>query len=424
MNQSKTYINLAIVAALVALAAFFLIPRNAPGPNPPDGPDVPPLANANELISEFQLSLAELENSDYEAAAPRLEALAKQLPHETAVHRNLALTYLVGIDALTGYHEPQKVARREELLSLLDSALDRLKEFPDEQIPWALFSSRRAQALKQDAQAIEFLKTAIELAPEDPAFPYEMSRVAYSSPDNTLQAAGLEGLEKAYAANPENLWVLQEVLVRQAEAKSTGLSDTLEKATTALGVVQSEILRKHRIDVVELITAAKESLTSDNSSVLMRNIRIVANVLRPEDAAQSDKIQLEKHPLEFVALSLSSDVLSQAVSEQTNAEQTSGELDFEQVALPDELAKDAIDVAVGDFDLNEIDDLCVLRTNEVALWGRQEQDGEWSLICSAALDADYTNVIAVDLDADEREAPRAVKADLPGNPDCRRADMD
>ena len=46
MNQSKTYINLAIVAALVALAAFFLIPRNAPGPNPPDGPDVPPLANA------------------------------------------------------------------------------------------------------------------------------------------------------------------------------------------------------------------------------------------------------------------------------------------------------------------------------------------------------------------------------------------
>ncbi|MCA9031089.1 MAG: CRTAC1 family protein, partial [Planctomycetaceae bacterium] len=58
------------------------------------------------------------------------------------------------------------------------------------------------------------------------------------------------------------------------------------------------------------------------------------------------------------------------------------------------------------------------------LWGRQEQDGEWSLICAAALDADYTNVIAVDLDADEREAPRAVKADLPGNPDCRRADMD
>jgi hypothetical protein len=376
---------------------------------------------ARQALTDFQLSLAWLENNDYEQALPVLERLAALCPAEAAIQRHRVIGGLIGVTALTGVNEPEKVARRAELVSLTRQALEQLRSFPGEAVPWGLFSARLELLEGNGAAAVELLQQVHRAAPEDPTLAYELAQVALEADDAATQEQGVAALVSAFSVVPNNLWLFRELLVKQAEQQSPAVAETLQQALPALEVVRPGVLERTQVDVRELATVAEAAARSGDWPVVLRNARILSNVILPEDAAQSDRIQLQRHPLTFVAVNLSPAVL--ALVPPVEEDRQVG-FEWSSVALPVELFAGAIDLCVGDFNLDEREDICVLFSDRVTVFERSEAEGEYRIQSNFPLDRQFERVLAVDLDADEREAPRPVQAQLPAPTLCRKADLD
>lgn len=420
MRQSILVI--AAIAILLGIAGY-LYWKSFPGPNP-DQPGTITLSDAEkaEAAAKFQQGLGYLENLEYEQAAPLLEKLAEQLPDSPGIQRNLALNYLLGIESLTGVSDDIRVARRLELIGLMQQALDRLHTFEGEQTTWGLFSARLAKAKGDEANVVKFLQEAIQASPGEAAFPYELYDVCQNSQDESMRSLALSALEKAHASRPDNIWVLGEMLFRQAEAESPNLVKTLQSSQATLEIARAPIMEHNRTDVFDLIQQAQQAVESNNGAVATRSLRILLNVLRPEDVAQSDKIRLEKHPLEYVSITLPAELQASAAA--TSGTEAKAAFQFTSAELPAEMKAGARAIAVGDFDLDQLDDICVLRDDSVMIYGREALASDWKPIATLSVPAGFSHVLAADLDADEREANRTTQIDLPAAVKCRRADMD
>ncbi|MCA9059204.1 MAG: VCBS repeat-containing protein, partial [Planctomycetaceae bacterium] len=412
--MKKQYLWLAGLL-LVTIVLFLLFRPPAPRPNGHGAG----AAQQSELQADFQRAVGLLENGDHAEAAKLFAQLHEQLPGNIPVLTNLALAYLLPLETEVDPGEQQRL--RSELQPAL-AELGKLAESgtqPDAIVPWHLFAARLAKLHGEPELALKHLELAAQAAPGDAAFAYEAAQVAFASGTENLQASGLASLEQAHEIAPQNLWVLGELLLRQVEQDSPQLKETLAAAIESCQVVRESVRSHSRVDIVELLTAAQTALDEGNPAILLRNIRIVQNVLRPEDAAQSDKIRLEKHPLEFVALHLftGDDVPPVPYTPALS-------FDLESVALPDEAAQGILDIAVADFDLDGRDDLWLLSDEQLILLSPSNEDGEWQVAHQFAIPAGYQHLVLADLDLDAREAPTGTEVRAQQGVSCHLADFD
>ena len=276
------------------------------------GPQLTP-EQCREAIELKDVAIGNLENgptevevsgkkvSGLKAAAEAFEHLAGILPTERLPLRNLAISRLL---VLQSAQENQQQAREEAR-----AAAKRLLD-ADGGSAVANWIAATVE-LHQDAsnpmgaegeareKAVAMLDRATQLDPDNAIFWFALFRGVTSPRDTEPSVQAVTALGKAYAANPRNIYLVTEWLVTQTKVKDPAIEQTLAAAKAVLAPVTAAVKRRG-IDIGPILERALEAAKAGNWNVVNSSVRMVQNVVRPEEVAKSDITRVDVHPLEFV----------------------------------------------------------------------------------------------------------------------------
>ncbi|MBI2477143.1 MAG: VCBS repeat-containing protein [Planctomycetia bacterium] len=359
-----------------------------------------------------QLANGHLENVDLAQADALYTQIVEQLPDEPLGVRNQAICrYLL--------FEQQKIEA-----AAVQSALATLQTIePNEASTYWLLGKAAAKAgVAEAATAVKHFQRAAELSPESAVYWYEAYDAARVLPDGEAQAKQFLG--EAYRLAPNNLFLLGDWLLAQAQAEDPTIADTLDAAQATFAPLRDTVLKRHGAiaDVSKLLDAASEALAKDDWSGVVRHARICLNVTRPNDFTQGDKRALAPHALEFIVQEFSDDFKAQLPP--ATASNPLIDISFVQ-PQPTGVIGDIRDALLIDFDLDTTLELVVLEANKLAVY-RRSDSGTWEELTSIELAVEYSGLLAADLDRDrdhEVNQP-AAEATTTASTSCFDADTD
>jgi tetratricopeptide (TPR) repeat protein len=385
--------------ALVAFLASFFSFSGRWG----DGRETLPAAEECLRLAELKnISLAYLENEEFAQADRRLAEIAAKLPAESLGRRDLAIGRMLWMESATK-SKPEPLLVRDAVEALAraepDSPLAHLLL-----ARWELrvdLNASLAESLERLTRAIAHYHQAAELAPQDPVPRFELYERTNIS--NSLRLSdGIPALGEAYRLTPENLWVVKEWLVAQAQAKDPAIQETIAAARERLRPVREQVLRRSTNDVWEFLDQAAAAALKGDWSEAEHQARRVSNVIYSDDVLQSDRRLVLPHLLELADYEFSPEFRKRIT--QTQSPVPSQAANPFPLAIADgALAKltDISAIALADFDLNGTLDLIVLRNRELLVLGRCENIDPWSPIAKVEIPAGYSRLLVADLDEDE-----------------------
>ncbi|WP_417382394.1 FG-GAP-like repeat-containing protein [Gimesia sp.] len=393
--RSSHFAIIAAVVLFLGMLALFLTLK-AP-PDRQNGPvEIDPISyeRATRLLQLKNEGVAYLENEKYDDSDRLLEQLAEELPTEEIGFRNLTICRLLQLTPEKLAQEPEGGKLKEQALH----ALSQLIQISPESVVSSILSARIYAALGKPLQAQEDLVHATELKPEDAAIWFELSQVQKQDSDAKVQSMARESLAKAWELQPDNLFLTLEYLQVTAEQQTEQATAVFEKINTLAAPLAVSVKNHTRLDLNQLIEDSLTAIKGGKWNVVLRNARILRNVLIAEDLVKSDRRRVEQNPLEFVIHDFPP-AFYQAV--EWPAQQKPRTVEFAEarpLTFSPALSTDIKDLQVADFNLDGKPDLIVLTARQVAVYS---QTGEiWELITQSELEGDYAEVMDVDLDAD------------------------
>jgi hypothetical protein len=414
-SSNKSRLTLALVGAVIGMAVALLLfqsrrpPTIAPVPDDHQ-PNALTAQQAGELLRMAQLANGHLENVELTKADALYTEIVERLPDEPLGVRNQAICRYLLL-------EQQKIEP-----AAVQASLAKLQEIePNEAATYWLLGKTAARAgITEAATAVKHFQRAAELSPDNAVYWYEAYDAARVMPDGEAQAKQFLG--EAYRLAPNNLFLLGDWLLAQAQAEDPTTADTLKAAKETLKPLRDTVLKRHNVDVFQLLDAASDSLAKGDWSSVVRNARICMNVTRPNDFTQGDKRALAPHALEFMVQEFSDE--------------------FKGLFPPSTVTDPLIDVsfiksgAVGvggdirdallvDFDLDAKLELIVLEAGKLTVY-RQTASATWEELTSNELAGEYSGLLAADLDRDRDHEVNKPTADAatPANTSCFDADTD
>lgn len=418
---SKSWIALAaVVVLLVAVVLWQRRPRPGdagPGPAPLPAPPALTAAEIEELVRLKTRGIAQLENNLPTEGAETFQDLSQRLRDDPAPRRNMVLGRLLaleGLDRQTATDAFAAAARAAE------EALSDLASLAREEAVTLRLEARIARALGDELRAVAALRRAAARDPDDASLWYELYQLAQSSRAPDASEIARQALERAAELAPQNLFVLLDWLLAQAQQDPAGIPARLDAAQPLLESVADGVRRRVGIELPPLIAQLRAAAVAGDRAAALRSTRMLVNVVRPDDVAQSDRMQVERHALEFLALQLACEANAPPAPVSRGAWQVR----WRRADLGDLLseATDVLDAAWGDLDLDQRLDLVVLRGGRVEAYRRPAPAGEWQRFLEADVPPGLTRLRLADLDQDVDAAPQDRAADA-GEP-CHRADLD
>lgn len=409
-KSRRPAILLAIIAgiALVAVITSYFFGRWGD-----DRETLPTAEECLRLEALKNVALAHLENEEYAEADKCLSELAAKLPTESLGWRDLAICRVLWLESATKSKPDPKLVQ--------DAVEGLARAEPDSRLAYLLLarwelrldlSASLAESVERLTHASSHYHKAAELAPQDPVPRFELYERTNVSPQLNL-SQGIPALGEAYRLRPENLWVMKEWLVAQAQAKDPAIRVTIAAAREPLRPVREQVLRRSTNDVWEYLDQAAAAVEKEDWSKALHSSRTVSNVIKSDDVLQSDRRLVLPHLLELADYEF-----SEAFRERIGKMQPPAS---SPAANPFQLAKadaalanitDAKAIALADFDLNGTSDLIVLREKELLVLGRCENTDPWSPIVKVEIPAGYSRLLVADLDEDESRD--SVDRRLPG----------
>lgn len=416
---AQLWMVLAAVVLVVGLVVWQRWPRPGDGEGGPAPPAAPSLtaAEIEDLVRLQTRGIAQLENNQSVEGAETFQALAQRIPEDPAPRRNAALGRLLTLEAIDRQTAPETFAAAALAVEEALAALARLA--PEEAVTLRL-EARIARALGDDRRALSALRRATELTPDDASLWYELYQLAQSSRLPEAPEIAWQALDRAAQLAPQNLFILLDWLLAQAQRNPAAIASRLEASQSLLESVADGVRRRAGIELAPLLDQLRAAAAAGDRAAAQRTTRMLVNVVRPDDLAQSDRMQVERHALEFLALHLACE--AQAVVPPVSL--GSWEVRWraaEAGDLPPDLS-DILDAAWGDLDLDQRLDLVVLRHGRVEAYRRPAPAGEWQRFLSADVPPGMTRLLLADLDQDVDEAPQS--RDDAAQEHCHRADLD
>ncbi|CAK9008611.1 TPR_REGION domain-containing protein [Durusdinium trenchii] len=424
MSSVRSSLNIVWILGLVLLllivggVGWFLWQPDGIGPQ--GGPiDISPEEAARQ-IAEFNVALGELENGVFGEAAVRFSDLQSELPTEEAIGRNRAIAAVLALDGIDQTRAP---AEFTEAASQAATALETLEAVAPDSAVTALIRAAYLDRVGDEAGAVSAYQRAAEIDPHDPSTWYEFSLFARNLGDEAAVALGQEALARAHQLVPENLWVLAEYLLQSVTEQEPKFVETLSATSEQWNVIRASVRDKARVDVVDLLNEAGEAAAEGNWNVANARIRILTNVARPEDAVQSDRLRIERHPLELVATEVSGE-LAQAAEVNLNVSALKPfSFEVDPVRTP-QVAGTVRDVRLVDFNLDGRQELITLTEASLTVWDWDEDGSTWTELIEQPLEGEWTAIAIADLDDDAVVPIQETVDDPTGLPHCHRADVD
>ncbi|MCA9055913.1 MAG: VCBS repeat-containing protein, partial [Planctomycetaceae bacterium] len=414
MSWPRPPLRLLILIGVVLASAGCPEDKSAtvpPAATPPVAPTTatPPAIDWSRAFELRNRGNAYLENGELESASTDLNELCRLLPQEPLGFRNRTIASLL---ALEGINKVSASAAFAEALSMAKADLAALRTVEPSAPTTHLLAARLEAADGAIATAAAELRQALESNPEDASTWFELFELTRyeTSPDQTQMAR--DALAKAHQFAPQNLFVLIEYLQLQAAQQEASIQQTFEQARVTLEPLADGIARRVRVNPLDLLDQAEQAQTQGDWRAVERSTRIIANVTRPDDAAQSDRQRIDRHPLEFM---LTEWQATEVPNEATATSPVVPESPFafssggEAVSLP--VIDGVRDAFFADFGIDGRDEYWVIAEDGVQVFHRDSDgDNAWSQLAAVAVSGEYVRAIAVDLDQDVVESPPPVDA--------------
>lgn len=415
----KTILVVTLIVVLLLVAGFALYFLR---------PDPPPVKQSNKLsvdvastlLKENQRSIALLENQSLEEALFLLGSLSRRYPNEPSLIQNEIVALVVAID------QKQKGdgGERAELIAKGRDRVSALMELQPESTSALRLAARLEQQDEQYGMAIDQLRRAVEKNPDDVIVVYELygaeQKAAATAGEET--DSGMETLKTAYELAPENSWVTLKLFEELVSAGRWGeLKPVAENLKSLVEPIAAGVGRRNRISLEEYFSQLLEALEGENPAIAMRYARVLANVIRPEELAQSDRRSLEKHPFEFIVPRFSDELLARFPDEVLAPFPfVDAPFEFQRYALVSEPFGEILDLRTGDVNLDGIQDVVTLHANNVVLWLKRTDDDTWNPRALFEPVAGVRRLLLIDLDHDGDATRESTIQDAP----CYTADLD
>ncbi len=433
MNRVAVFVGAACSVAL--LVAVIVWMRREP-PVPQLAPEV-----ARRAAREIPVAVAHLENHEAQEAIALLTALEKDLPNEKAILQNLVIgRYLAFVNA-------KETDDKEALKAAAVAEVQRLQVArPDDWHSYALGGLLMDQlddaaGAYSQYEAIAPIKTLVNGGDTRPAsrigdvtMLYAMAKAGLMLPEGPEHRDAEAALALASERDPENFWILHDLIQLQVETKDLQLGKTLDRLAAISPVVEASIqkaspyyslpdaLQKTRSLVAELVAGAPDPNPHWKTlNILARHQ--MCNMLKPEDAAQTDRKYLDRHPLDFVVSELPAAVAASVNPESTAVEVAASiSLEWVPVTLPESLSGlgQVKQVRLADMTLDRKPELCVLTETNFSVWSR-DFAGAWTVLIEVPVSG-AIGFLLTDLDDDSVDIP--VENDPSGVKQVGRADLD
>ncbi|MEO2020456.1 MAG: hypothetical protein ABGX05_01425, partial [Pirellulaceae bacterium] len=150
--------------------------------------------------------------------------LARRLPTELIGPRNLAVARLLALEKIDKNTEQAKF---DQLKQECQSAVDELQRFDPTSGITDLLAAKLAIASGDDQAAITHYEAACKKMPNDFVPWAELFMLVRDGKDIELRK---RALQQAYAANSDNLVLLEHLVSLQAQSRDSAILETLETA--------------------------------------------------------------------------------------------------------------------------------------------------------------------------------------------------
>ncbi|MCH9655385.1 MAG: FG-GAP-like repeat-containing protein [Planctomycetes bacterium] len=393
--------HIAIIVAVVLFLGMLILFSTVEQPPPANGPaefQSISYEKANELLRYKNEGIAYLENERYQDSDPLLERLTEGLPSEVIGFRNLTICRLLQLT-------PEKVSDQkagQELTKQAIATVDQLIQIaPTSEISYVL-SSRIYTALSDHPRALTALQKAMELDPKNAVIWFEISQVQKQIQNPEVQKEAKTSLKTAWELQPDNLFLTLDYLQIVAEQKTKQAALVFGKVKQLAGPLADSVKDHTRLDLNKLIDDSLAAVKEEKWNTVIRNARILRNVLIAEDLVKSDRRRVEQNPLEFVIHDFPPAFYT-AVKWPDPEQPLS--VDFDEVnPLPFSKAPstEIRDFQIDDFNLDGKPDLILLSSQQVSIFSRNANNA-WELMTQQDCGGDYSQVYIVDLDADVQQ---------------------
>ncbi len=393
-----------IVAAAGLIAVLLLRPDQ---PFIIDGQPAALELSHDDIVSLVRLknqALAQLENDKLDDCESAFATLATKLPGRPLGARNLMVARLLKVDQIDAGRDPQKY---RTAINKAAEALDLLKQSEGDAAVVHLLSGKLALKQKLMQTALTELDLAAKAAPDNPIMSYAFYLGARDRADSIYKPQLRTALERTHTLQPDNLFVLVDWLLSQAEDEDPQIKQTLTEAKTTLKPFLVKIQQLRRVDLADFINKAIAAIDTEDWSTVKRNVRIIGNLIRPETAARIDHARVDPHLLEYVIHEFDSEFHEKHNLGRTPA---SPAIDVKLVVADDEWQLPALsnvsDVQLADFDLNGSLDVVLIREQTVTVFGRSADAAAktgWTALAEFKLEKKLNGLTVADLDRDIEE---------------------
>ena len=393
-------------------------------------PKAPDAATAAALARTHNLALGALEAADPVAADPLLVELSEAgrgLTDESGVSRvaarNLAVGRVLAVDPEAGGNVPP--AERADWLPRAKEAVARLKELEPDDPAADWLAARLAVAEREPTERVSALARARSHGPPAAWVLMAQWEAMKASPDPATRAAATTALAAAAAAAPENVWVLLNAAKAFADDESPRTVEAFAALRERLSPFAEGFRYRQNGGVPALIDAGEAAAAAGDWAAARRNAALLFNVVRSEEVARADRLDLERHPLDFVATDF-----PPAFYESAGLDRVAdpAAVPVEYVPLTGDAAPPdvpVLDAAATNFDLLGGLELVLLTDDAVRVFAR-DAGGPWAETVRYDLPESgaYTGIVTADLDLDSDEAPRDAAGREGPAVGCHKADPD
>ena len=393
------------------------------GKTDPPGEDVRlSVADRQQAMRLRNLGLARLENKQWSEAEQTLAELADMVPSQSAALRNLAICrVLMVIDRRSPFPPTgtaAEVSAYQGACQAAKAAVSRFAKIAATEFDKALADLLQGKLLVHISSPAEptfeeglaRLRQAAAAQPQRADFQMAValamdSQNAYSDQQKPGYQQLLTELQRAFELAPDNLYVMINLLKRQAlglnsrdektKAAALQITETLRAAQPMVATFNESIKRNQRLDLSQMIADGLEKFDPARPTTLISPGMVTFNLLNPELASQVDQRRINRNLLDYVQYDFAEGfteglpTVQQPDSVLTSLRAADG--------LPP--LTDVEFVRVDDMDLDGRDDLVLILGGRVEVYSRQQQS--WRLLmASPPQPVILTGVTLADLDRD------------------------
>lgn len=440
-----------IVAILIVAIVVWWMARPQPIPKP----NVIPLTTDEklELLSIHHRVIGLLELDKAADAESNSQVLTEKLPAELAPWRNLLVCQI--ILASGNLEEPQK----QQVIERAQQTLAKLRAL-DEQHPLThVLGAKLARLALDQKKELDHYQRMVDLAPRDPSLWYgfyvqlKEPLIKPNDPgfnarlEEECLAKSKEAFRKVLALDQDNLFLIAEAIQSNAIAPGPEMGDLLRRGRGLIQPFLSTLALGIGKPLPQLFETALADADRGEWGKVQNTYRLIGNLLRPQDMAQSDLRRLKRNDLAYLEFALSDEFMRDLPT--ARAETTPPAARW--VKIPDaaqppplapqganEAAKGAsplIALQLADMDLDQRLDLVRQYGKRLEILTRIPEKNDtkkavWSVSQKWDAPREYAGMVLADLDDDvptANELPQAMNKEaqeFAGGEDYYKADLD